>query len=370
MSDPITQRINRELGTLNLSESLSELSGSDLHSLLLSVMKRRVCRADKSKLNQPNNVSQPCSLDGRLLNKVDQIAFEIAQEFEVVELSPLQPFGSVSLLGGLDQGNVLTTIRAFECASDPTVGLALECAQRRKNVARRQEAMAMKLCSSHRVVRFPVPDKPGFTAHFRLFCLVTSARDRGSFSTETANLKEHIEFYLLFLQALAKLDFTFSDISVEVSEMQAVAQLCDAAGVDRDEIRSSVRARDSQSSDKVLQNYSSLWPREITVPQNDLAEFGLPEHVLKRLSLLNEDVCEPLRLKFPDVTFCFNMHRLTGLGYYQGPCFHIKLKNSAGQTFMLADGGFVNWTQQLLNDDKERLMTSAIGIELLCRMFA
>lgn len=367
MSDPIIQRIDRELGTQNLSESLSVLSGSDLHSLLLSVMKRRVSRADKSKLIQPNNVSQACSLDGRLLNKVDQIAFDIAREFEVVELSPLQPFGSVSLLGGLDQGNVLTTIRAFECASDPTVGLALECAKRRKNAAQRKEAT--KLCSSHRVVRFPVADKPGFTAHFRLFCLVTSARDHGSFSTETTNLKEHIEFYLLFLQALAKLDFTYSDISVELSEMQAVAQLCDAAGVDRDEIRSSVRARDSQSSDKVLQKYSSLWPREITVPQSDLAEFGLPEHLLKRLSLLNEDVCEPLRRKFPDVKFGFNMHRLTGLGYYQGPCFHIKLKNSAGQTFMLADGGFANWTQQLLNDDKERLMTSAIGIELLCRMF-
>ncbi len=36
---------------------------------------------------------------------------------------------------------------------------------------------------------------------------------------------------------------------------------------------------------------------------------------------------------------------------------------------MLADGGLVNWTQRLLGDNKERLMTSGIGIELMCRVF-
>jgi DNA invertase Pin-like site-specific DNA recombinase len=37
--------------------------------------------------------------------------------------------------------------------------------------------------------------------------------------------------------------------------------------------------------------------------------------------------------------------------------------------FALADGGFVNWTRRLLGDSKERLMTSAIGAELICRLF-
>jgi hypothetical protein len=63
------------------------------------------------------------------------------------------------------------------------------------------------------------------------------------------------------------------------------------------------------------------------------------------------------------------MHRLTGLGYYQGPCFHVRVKNESEQSFMLADGGFVSWTQLLLADSKERLMTSAIGTEMMCRVF-
>jgi histidyl-tRNA synthetase len=69
------------------------------------------------------------------------------------------------------------------------------------------------------------------------------------------------------------------------------------------------------------------------------------------------------------VEFSFNLRRLTGLGYYDGPCFHIKMTNDRGESFMLADGGFVQWTQRLLGDKKERLLTSAIGIELLCRLF-
>jgi hypothetical protein len=62
------------------------------------------------------------------------------------------------------------------------------------------------------------------------------------------------------------------------------------------------------------------------------------------------------------------MHRLTGLGYYDGPCFHVVLKNQSGERYTLADGGFVDWTRRMLLDDKERPLTSAIGIELLCRM--
>jgi hypothetical protein len=47
----------------------------------------------------------------------------------------------------------------------------------------------------------------------------------------------------------------------------------------------------------------------------------------------------------------------------------MKAKNDRGEQFALADGGFVNWTRRLLGDSKERLMTSAIGAELICRLF-
>jgi len=36
---------------------------------------------------------------------------------------------------------------------------------------------------------------------------------------------------------------------------------------------------------------------------------------------------------------------------------------------MLVDGGFTTWTQQLLSNRKERLMTSGLGSERFCACF-
>jgi len=35
----------------------------------------------------------------------------------------------------------------------------------------------------------------------------------------------------------------------------------------------------------------------------------------------------------------------------------------------VADGGFTDWTARLLQDKKERLMTSGIGTEFVCRRY-
>jgi hypothetical protein len=368
MNEQIAQRIARQVGVSNLAELLSDkVSGSDLHSLLLAVLKRRVGKMDVSKLTQPSPVNEPCNLDARLLNKLEQIAYETASAFEAIELSPLSPLGAVAVLSGLDQGNVLSTVRAFECASDPTIGLALECARRRKNPPDRKDPTL--LCTSQRVVRFPMPETPGFTAHFKLFGLVSAGRDVGSFTFEAHALRQHIDLYLSLLSKLAAADFAFEDIVVELSDTRVVSHLCSKFNISRDDIKTSVRARDPNSSTRLLEQQSSLWQKVVTKPAEELTQYHLPKHLIMQLTLLEEAVCAPLAAAHKDVRFEFNMHRLTGLGYYEGPCFHIRLKNDRGEGFMLADGGFVAWTQQLLGDGKERLMTSAIGTELMCRIF-
>ena len=370
MNEQIGERIGKIAGVKDLVQVLSEkLSGSDLHSLLLSVLKRRIDRNARGELAQSTSVTQSCDLDGRLLNKVESISYEVASDFEVLELSPLAPLGAVSVLTGLDQANVLSTIRAYECASDPTIGLALECARRRKNPASRKETT--RLCTNQRVVRFPVPQKAGYTAHFKLLSLISAARDSGSFSFETAALREHIGFYLSFASKLATSGFAFNKISVEISDTNVVSHLCSIFEVDRDQIRASVRARDSDSADRLLENYSvgGSWPKTLSDLAEASSQFKMPKHLLMQLRLLEENVCLPLADEHAGVGFRFNLRRLTGLGYYQGPCFHIKMTNDRGETYMIADGGFVNWTQSLLADSKERLLTSAIGTELLCRQF-
>lgn len=53
--------------------------------------------------------------------------------------------------------------------------------------------------------------------------------------------------------------------------------------------------------------------------------------------------------------------------YYPQLQFKIFLRRT-GQELDLADGGLVDWTQQLLNNRKQRLMISGLGLELLAKM--
>ncbi|HEY3456235.1 MAG TPA: hypothetical protein VGK64_16775 [Bryobacteraceae bacterium] len=367
MSEDITQRITRNLKTPELIEVLSRLPGSDLHSLLLAVLKCRVASIDPAQLKRPNAASQASDVDSRLLHEVERAAYHSAGQFAAIELSPLDPLGALHLLTGLDQANTVSTIRAFECTSDPTLGLAIECARRRQSPADRRRLT--RLCAIQRVTRFPVPRKPGMTAHFKLFSLLSGARDEGSFSFEIHALREHINVYLSFLANLRNKGFAFENVVVEISDTRAIAALCSRFGVDQEEIRASVKVRDPGSSERLLARYSSLWPGRISRPAEDLAEFDLPEHVLLQLGAIEREVCTRLAAEHKSVCFRFNMHRLNGLGYYRGPCFQIAGNNVREEFFSLADGGFVDWTRRMLLDEKERLLTSAVGIELLCRLF-
>ncbi|MBS2010432.1 MAG: ATP phosphoribosyltransferase regulatory subunit [Cyanobacteria bacterium SZAS TMP-1] len=370
MSEDISKRIAAATGVPHLSDILAQnLTGADLHSLLLMVLKQRVAAVEPAELTRPSPVTEACGLDGRLLNAVECRAYRSAPDFAAIELSPLVSLGAVNVLTNLDQGNVLSTIRGYECASDPTVGLALHSVGERKSVAARQSLL--RLCTSQRVLRFPQPKTPGFTSHFKLFSMVTAGRDSGSFSFELEALLQHIATYLNLLADLGEGKFSFKDIVVEIADTGVVGELCAAHKLDRDEIRRCVRASDYGSAARLLEKYgSATWPADIAAAGDMAAAASHLSPVRqKHLELLKECVARPLAAKFPAVAVRFNLRRLTGLGYYQGPCFHIKTSNNAGQSFMIADGGFVDWTRRLLGDKKERLMTSAIGTELICRMF-
>jgi hypothetical protein len=117
-------------------------------------------------------LSAPSTADARAMNKFDYIAFAAAGEFEALDLPPVCALGLNSVLGGIHQNNVLTTIRNAEVLGDPTPAMALECARRRKGT----RDQVVRLCSSHRVVRLQPFDFPGFTPHFRLFAPVGGAR--------------------------------------------------------------------------------------------------------------------------------------------------------------------------------------------------
>ena len=357
MTKKIVERIERELGMPGLLAALTQLPASDLQSLLLEVMRSRA----PGPLTGDSPLLAPSSVEARELHRFERAAFESAHGFEAVALSPVTPAGVYRVLGGIDTNNVLSTVRNVEVVADPTVAQMLECVRRRHDPKSR--ATPLRLCSAQRCVRLQKLDFPGFTPHFHLFSLVSAGRDTGSFQFESDALLEHAGFYLRLFAALAAQGFAFGDPFVEISDTEITSALCDRAGVDRAELRAKVRPHHPGSGDRFVAEKKLALPADADLDR-DLAEFhGTP--AFARLRAIRDRV-------FPALAGArcrINLARLEGLGYYQGLCLRIGATAPDGMTAAPVDGGFVDWTQRLLHDRKERLLASGVGSEFICKRY-
>lgn len=91
------------------------------------------------------------------------------------------------------------------------------------------------------------------------------------------------------------------------------------------------------------------------------------ERVELRLTTLETrfvPVTKAIRAALSGVEADEDPERSSGRGYYIGLCFKV-YATIAGRRFEVADGGLVDWTQKLLNNRKERLFISGIGIDRL-----
>lgn len=314
MSDRIVARIQREIGHDGLVDKLSErLNPSDLQSLLLAVYKRRAgLLAPRDLVNQyqRNRFVQPAQASPTALLEFDRLAYSLLPpDFEPLELSPVAPLGACSALGTVSQNNVVSTIRNTEVCSDSTNVLALECARRR----RRSDARALgqvKLCASHRLLRAQSFEGSASFPHFRVFALCTAGRNEGFFRFETGALTEQIDFYVRLLNEACTLGYKVEDVRVLVTALD------------------------------------ERW-----------------------VGTLQADVLDVLASRYPNVNVGFDQERQSGRGYYVGACFCIHARDRSGVDYMLVDGGFITWTQQLLSNCKERLLSSGIGSERMCVCF-
>ena len=134
-------------------------------------------------------------MDAGRLQSLEQMALDVsAPLFVPVVLSPVVPFGTHHALGGVDQNNVVTTMRTTEVGADPTTSLALEVAVRRRRLlsANPRSTELVRLAAIDRVVRAQRFSGPRSFAHFSLLGLVTAGRDLGNHSFEASALVEHV----------------------------------------------------------------------------------------------------------------------------------------------------------------------------------
>jgi len=316
MKEKITNRIIGKAKMPELLEALtSRISLSDLQSLLLEVYQRRIKTLSPRHLLEQytqNRFVQMSKMDPRTLVEFDRLAYSILpQDFEVVELSPVCPLGTNSIIAPVDQNNALTTIRNTEVVADSTNVLALECARRRRKWLHDKEERqtTVKLCASHRLLRTQVFDSPDAFPHFQVFGLCTAGRDAGSLMFETESLSEHIDFYIRLLKAAIEL-------RKKINALRVVVLL-----------------------------YDESWTE--TIQQRVIAS---------------------LAEKHPGTKF--DVSSVTEKQtYYQGARFQIYAEDEKGTDYFLVDGGFTDWTQKLLSNKKERLLISGLGSERLLVCF-
>jgi hypothetical protein len=187
-------RVLRRAGGPEILDILAErLSGADLTTLLLEVSRRRaraLSPADVLRRYGDDRFVIPAPIPFRRLRRVeDALLSALPAGYEVVTPSPLAPLGAHSAIATVDQNNVVSTIRQSEVAADPTNGLALEAALRRRALPPPEP---VRLAALQRVVRAQRLEGPGYYAHFTLFALVTAGRDTGDLSFERHHAAEHL----------------------------------------------------------------------------------------------------------------------------------------------------------------------------------
>ncbi|MEU8075455.1 hypothetical protein AB0B31_08385 [Catellatospora citrea] len=319
MEDQLLARVARAAGVADLVSVLADrLTPTDLQSLMLAVYAVRADRVSPADLlasYERNRFASPSAADPQLLARFDAAAFGLLGElgYGGVELSPVSPLGTVAAVTEVSQHKVLTTGRNSEVLADSTNVLALESAARRRDLLRRdpRNRDRVRLCASHRLVRGQFFDRPGMLPHFRLLALTTAGRDEGSFRFETTALTEQLDAHLRLLAEGRRQGLLIDRVRVSVTDL--------SQGIRREALAS----------------------------------------VLDRLAA-----------RHPVVGFAFDDEREQGRGYYEDACFFIHATTADGDELLITDGGFTDWTQRLLSNAKERLLTSGAGTERLITRFA
>jgi len=300
-------RIVRELGVDDIVSLLSErISGADLNSLLLEVYKEKISRSSPGgliKRYEGNRFVHPAAVDSIQLKELELDILRIARSHLAmpVQLSPVAPLGSCSIVATVDQNKIISANRGTEVVSDATNLLALHISYLIKSRKMKSRDDFIRLSTTHRHIRAQYfGNAPGMLPHFHLFCMVTAGTDQGSYRFELKAFWEHIKVYQEIFRSLFR-----SDIEVFLSGRGGY-----------------------KDSDGLLQR---------------IVQYGE-----------ERSINVPLSIKAPN-----NENQ-----YYKGLQFTI-VTNINGREHYIGDGGFVDWTQQLLGSKKERLIISAIGLDRL-----
>jgi hypothetical protein len=295
-----------------LSVLANDLSGSELNSILLEVFSHRTSKLTASQLlndYQKNRFVKPSDLPVIELKRMELELLQIFQKhsFDPIELSPVSILGSCSVVAPADQKKILSALRGTEVLADATNAIALHISDlRQANLKSAGERThKMKFGTFHRHLRAQSISGKGFTPHFKIGCMVSCGTDTGSFAFEKENLNEHVRLMVDIFRNYYKVE----EISFRLLCRPGYERPADLA---------------HQSASFILDRNPGFAVFVVEKPEKETS-------------------------------------------YYSGIQYKVDVRIN-GKTYEIADGGFVNWTQQFLQNKKERMLSTGFGFEFMYRI--
>jgi len=312
MNSPIVIKILDRIGRPDLVSVLTkDLTGTELNTILLEVFSDLTSKLSPPLLlnrYQLNRFVKPSDLPVLELKRMELEVLELFNRlnFEPIELSPVSVLGSCSVVATADQDKVLTALRGTEVLADATNAIALHiCDLKQRNKDFPDQPEMISFSTVQRHLRTPQINIKGFTPHFKIGCLVTAGTDRGSYSFEKESLLQHIV-------AMKTLYLDYYKV---------------------DDVRFRFLCRSGYDSSERL--------------AEQVKQFVVGKHPETVIDIIPNPEKE--------------------IDYYKGIQYKVDI-HVRGKTFEIADGGFVDWTQKLLQNKKERMLSTGIGFDFMYRI--
>ena len=306
MNEDAFRRASSALDPAAIDE-LVGMPGADFTTVMLEVMRRRAAALDPADVLRQyasNRFVKPNPIDAAALRRAEDVLFERLPTS--FERVVLSPLAPLGThaMGGVDQSRVVTTIRGTDVAADPTNALALEAAVRRR-------ALLAADPRSIQRVRLAASQRIVRAQRFDSPEAFTHFQIFGLVTAgrDTGDLRFECEAAVEHLRSLTA-------TVIEAARAPVIVTLTDLRGGRIDVVSGAVRDA-----------------------------FDEADRVQVR-----DD---------PD--------REGGRAYYDGFCFKVHAVRG-DEPFELVDGGFVDWTQRLVQSRKERLLISGLGVERLAML--
>ncbi len=346
-------------------ETFDGLNCANLLSVLTFMSQSRLGGVAMRDVLKGNRFHEPSEVSQRDFHLVEQKIFQTLPDIEFIELSPLQPFGTNSLLAGVSVKNIVPALRRSEVSADATTSLFREAIMKFSMADQNPTRLATNTRTT-RAQSFKADSR--FLPHFKMFAEVSVGKHGCLYGEdELISLIKHLQSEIDILEHCTEGGlFEIAQYEMSIGNLLLMQDLIDRGLVSEDIVRRNTATPDFNILDKAAVDLPTTIPMSTENLGSVLKDLGFTKGI--RVTLLFQNL---LMREAPELVqhLSLDFSRIAGMGYYKHMCYKIRAKNEGGIWLPLADGGTTQWGQKSLQNKGVYTVTSGIGTELFCRYF-